>query len=439
MKEEMRQRELEEMRARVAQMEKTMRWWSDCTTNWRVKWSKVRNERNQAREECRSLKFKLESLAKENTVLKKNMQDLEYQIKRNSDNCRMETKSFHSDQSFDKIDVSLSESPKTKLGTEKADNNTPLTIENCRLNSSEPKLSTLTSLSADDISPIELNKVIIETKEKLIKENKEKLKLTETLSSVQTQLEKLTEQYEELHKSKLDSDEEIIRLRQWREERMEAMKSDLEDGMMSDTNSEVNNRLTDLHKELEKMQLENAAEWALREKLETEKLSLERENRRLKSEIVHVTEELTKNRLSNATNCLDASVSLLQEEINEKNKELAEIKHAHGRLKKLLQDRSSELEHSRSRAEHYELEVKKLRTRVEELKKQLANAEDEADQSLIQMKKMQRTIEELQQQLDSSDVKVQHLQSRLRQSRTSLVGSEEGEDITSDAMSLGKD
>lgn len=147
---------------------------------------------------------------------------------------------------------------------------------------------------------------------------------------------------------------------------MEAMKSDLEDGMMSDTNSEVNNRLTDLHKEvslsylyhlyqslcsylqytylptlilpeflnklknfqllidshqqLEKMQLENAAEWALREKLETEKLSLERENRRLKSEIVHVTEELTKNRLSNATNCLDASVSLLQEEINEKNK-----------------------------------------------------------------------------------------------------------------------
>ena len=68
------------------------------------------------------------------------------------------------------------------------------------------------------------------------------------------------------------------------------------------------------------MQLENAAEWALREKLETEKLSLERENRRLKSEIIHVTEELTKNRLSNATNSLDASVSLLQEEINEKNK-----------------------------------------------------------------------------------------------------------------------
>lgn len=40
-KDEMRQRELEEMRARAAQMEKTMRWWSDCTANWREKWSKV--------------------------------------------------------------------------------------------------------------------------------------------------------------------------------------------------------------------------------------------------------------------------------------------------------------------------------------------------------------------------------------------------------------
>lgn len=40
-KEAMRQRELEEARARAAQMEKTMRWWSDCTANWREKWSKV--------------------------------------------------------------------------------------------------------------------------------------------------------------------------------------------------------------------------------------------------------------------------------------------------------------------------------------------------------------------------------------------------------------
>lgn len=40
-RESMRQRELDEARARATQMEKTMRWWSDCTANWREKWSKV--------------------------------------------------------------------------------------------------------------------------------------------------------------------------------------------------------------------------------------------------------------------------------------------------------------------------------------------------------------------------------------------------------------
>lgn len=40
-RESLRQRELEETKARAAQMEKTMKWWSDCTANWREKWIKV--------------------------------------------------------------------------------------------------------------------------------------------------------------------------------------------------------------------------------------------------------------------------------------------------------------------------------------------------------------------------------------------------------------
>lgn len=69
--EELRLRELEEVKARAAQMEKTMRWWSDCTANWREKWSKVRAERNSAREEGRQLRIKLEMTMKELSALKK--------------------------------------------------------------------------------------------------------------------------------------------------------------------------------------------------------------------------------------------------------------------------------------------------------------------------------------------------------------------------------
>ena len=75
-KEELRLRELEEARARAAQMEKTMRWWSDCTANWREKWGKVRAERNKAREEVRQLRVKLEAMVKECAALKREKQEL---------------------------------------------------------------------------------------------------------------------------------------------------------------------------------------------------------------------------------------------------------------------------------------------------------------------------------------------------------------------------
>ncbi|NXN46082.1 C102B protein, partial [Rhinoptilus africanus] len=74
--EAVRIQELEEVKARAAQMEKTMRWWSDCTANWREKWSKVRAERNKAREEARQLRMKLDSVIKELSLLKKINQDL---------------------------------------------------------------------------------------------------------------------------------------------------------------------------------------------------------------------------------------------------------------------------------------------------------------------------------------------------------------------------
>ena len=76
-----------------------------------------------------------------------------------------------------------------------------------------------------------------------------------------------------------------------------------------------------LFSKLEHLQLENANEWALREKLETDKLSLERENKRLKADLNLVSEELSKIRLVGSCNLNKTDVSnLLQEEINEKSK-----------------------------------------------------------------------------------------------------------------------
>uniref|UniRef100_A0A914DEQ4 Coiled-coil domain-containing protein 102B n=1 Tax=Acrobeloides nanus TaxID=290746 RepID=A0A914DEQ4_9BILA len=60
-----RLQELSEARQRAAQMEKTMRWWSECTASWRQKWNTVRNERNQAREEGNQLRRALQEAYEE--------------------------------------------------------------------------------------------------------------------------------------------------------------------------------------------------------------------------------------------------------------------------------------------------------------------------------------------------------------------------------------
>jgi septal ring factor EnvC (AmiA/AmiB activator) len=51
----------------------------------------------------------------------------------------------------------------------------------------------------------------------------------------------------------------------------------------------------------------------------------------------------------------------------------------HGKLKKQFQEKVAELAHANRRVEQHETEVKKLRLRVEELKKELAQAEDEVN------------------------------------------------------------
>ena len=78
-------------------------------------------------------------------------------------------------------------------------------------------------------------------------------------------------------------------------------------------------RLADLRGELERLQEENASEWGKRERLETEKLSLERENKKLRSQIVDLEARLDKrNKMLSATP--DTSLASLKDEIAERNK-----------------------------------------------------------------------------------------------------------------------
>ncbi|CAH1123170.1 unnamed protein product [Ceutorhynchus assimilis] len=444
--ESLRQRELEEAKGRAAQMEKTMRWWSDCTANWREKWSKVRNERNKAREECKQLRTKLENCLKEASTHKREKEEVELQ----NDQLKKEIEKIHilmlkhagqfDSQLFEALgedplkDFAFSNGSPAKanhreivsplrdlLSDGERQNGVSSSQSNPECDSTGPldqddggspkgavakqKKSSLPQ--EDDPQKISMLQLKLDEATKTITiEREEKDSLHRLLDRITSELQEEKEKGDELREAKQEAMRQMLTLQDDHEKEIQMIKSDL---LEEASNREgMDKKLNDLRAELEKLQAENAAEWAKRERLETEKVHLERDNKKIRNELRDVQERLE--RKGNRTmSTSDMEIRHLQQEICDKNKEILDLKHSQSRLKKMLQDKISDLAHAVRRAEQYEAEVKKLRTRVEELKKDYAAAEDELDSAQNHSRKLQRANDELQEQVDNFQVQLQHL------------------------------
>uniref|UniRef100_A0A8C3IEP5 Coiled-coil domain-containing protein 102A n=1 Tax=Chrysemys picta bellii TaxID=8478 RepID=A0A8C3IEP5_CHRPI len=498
-REELRLRELEEARARAAQMEKTMRWWSDCTANWREKWSKVRAERNKAREEVRQLRQKLETLTKELTSLKRERQEVlneNEQLGKEVARLKGESEEEQEKELDNRVasekenEGSQEQEPVRDVGSDKLSKNKEFELMENILKSKQEgpecwdqrsSVSVRTSFTRpernrllwEDMSVIEedatkvtaLKLRLDESQKVLLKEREDKLSLSKSIEKLEGELSQWKIKYEELNKNKqevLKQGEPLLQenllvlhrcstlvnshhqsgqlniLKELHQDELGRISEDLEDELGA--RSSMDKKLAELRTEMERLQAENAAEWGKRERLETEKLNLERENKKLRAQIEDLEEVLARKRRQTAS-ALDTDLKTIQAELFEKNKELADLKHVHGKLKKQYQEKTAELAHANRRVEQHEAEVKKLRLRVEELKKELAQAEDELDEAHNQARKLQRSLDEQTEQSENLQVQLEHLQSRLRRQqnaplfgkiRSSRFGPDDPDDGTSD-------
>ncbi|XP_066493782.1 coiled-coil domain-containing protein 102A isoform X1 [Tiliqua scincoides] len=444
-REELRLRELEEARARAAQMEKTMRWWSDCTANWREKWSKVRAERNKAREEVRQLRQKLESLTKELTGLKRERQEvlneneqLGKELSRLKGEGEKQKELDNRIVSEKESEASPEQEPVRDVSSEKPPKNKSLQefelMENLLKNKQEgPDWDQRSSVSVrssftrqernrllwEDVSVIEEDATKItalklrldESQKVLLKEREDKLSLSKNIEKLEGELSQWKIKFEELNKNKQEVLKQLNILKEIHQDELGRISEDLEDELGA--RSSMDKKLAELRSEMERLQAENAAEWGRRERLETEKLNLERENKKLRAQIEDLEEVLARKRRQTAS-ALDTDFKTIQAELFEKNKELADLKHVHAKLKKQYQEKMAELAHANRRVEQHEGEVKKLRLRIEELKKELAQAEDDLDEAHNQARKLQRSLDEQTEQSENLQVQLEHLQSRLR-------------------------
>ncbi|XP_039358938.1 coiled-coil domain-containing protein 102A isoform X2 [Mauremys reevesii] len=471
-REELRLRELEEARARAAQMEKTMRWWSDCTANWREKWSKVRAERNKAREEVRQLRQKLETLTKELTSLKRERQEvLNENEQLGKEVARLKGEGEEEQEkeldnrvaSEKEIEGSQEQEPVRDVGSDKLSKNKEFELMENILKSKQEgpecwdqrsSVSVRTSFTRpernrllwEDMSVLEedatkvtaLKLRLDESQKVLLKEREDKLSLSKSIEKLEGELSQWKIKYEELNKNKQEVLKQLNILKELHQDELGRISEDLEDELGA--RSSMDKKLAELRTEMERLQAENAAEWGKRERLETEKLNLERENKKLRAQIEDLEEVLARKRRQTAS-ALDTDLKTIQAELFEKNKELADLKHIHSKLKKQYQEKTAELAHANRRVEQHEAEVKKLRLRVEELKKELAQAEDELDEAHNQARKLQRSLDEQTEQSENLQVQLEHLQSRLRRQqnaplfgkiRSSRFGPDDPDDGTSD-------
>ncbi|KAB0352424.1 hypothetical protein FD754_017281 [Muntiacus muntjak] len=472
-REELRLRELEEARARAAQMEKTMRWWSDCTANWREKWSKVRAERNRAREEVRQLRQRLDALTKELAGARRERQEAQGECEaRGRELARLrgargtadrtpdgpETEPEREQEPVPVRDVgSGCERPQGSQELELVESllkSRPEEPEGCwevrsagagapRGSSGRQERSRLpwedTTVEEDASKLTALRLRLDESQKVLLKEREDKMALSRNIEKLEGELSQWKIKYEELSKTKQEMLKQLSILKEAHQDELGRMSEDLEDELGA--RSSMDRKMAELRGEMERLQAENAAEWGRRERLETEKLGLERENKKLRAQVGDLEEALARRRRQTAS-ALDCDLRASQAALFEKNKELADLKHMHSKLKKQFQEKVAELAHANRRVEQHEAEVKKLRLRVEELKKELAQAEDELDEAHNQARKLQRSLDEQTEQSENLQVQLEHVQSRLRRQqqnaplfgkiRSARFGAEEAGDGASD-------
>ena len=224
-------------------------------------------------------------------------------------------------------------------------------------------------------------------------EREEKSLIQKNFERVVRELQEAKEKCDELRASKQDAVRELLTIQEQNRAELRISGNALQEEIHA--REALERRLCELRGELERLQAENAVEWEKRERLETDKLALERDNKKVRGELRELQDLLDRRGRVGPVANGDTEVRMLQQELIDKNKEISDIKHSHSKMKKLLAEANTELGHAVRRAEQYETEVKRLRARVEELKRELAGAEEELDAACNQVRRLRRTNEEL--------------------------------------------
>ncbi|XP_061303042.1 cingulin-like protein 1 isoform X1 [Pezoporus flaviventris] len=205
------------------------------------------------------------------------------------------------------------------------------------------------------------------------------------------------------------------------------------------TNSDLlSERISRCREQIEQMRTELLQERAIKQDLECDKISLERQNKDLKSRILHL-EGSYRSSKEGLVAQLEARITELEERLESEERDRANFQLSNRRLERKVKELMLQVDD-----EHLSLTDQKdqLSLRLKAMKRQVEEAEEEIDRLESAKKKLQRELEEqvdineqLQGQLNAAKKEL----SRLKKSPSKVLADsddDEDDDISTDGDSL---
>lgn len=142
-----------------------------------------------------------------------------------------------------------------------------------------------------------------------------------SLDKTRQEMEDCKNKCEDLRSARQEAVRELLTMQETHHAELRIMNHSLQEEI--NARETLERRLSEMRAELEKLQNENACEWAKRERLESDKINLERENKKIKAELMEIGRPGFSGLRSMSTS--DTEVRLLQQELMDKNKVCGEI------------------------------------------------------------------------------------------------------------------
>uniref|UniRef100_A0A8K9XP22 Cingulin like 1 n=1 Tax=Oncorhynchus mykiss TaxID=8022 RepID=A0A8K9XP22_ONCMY len=227
--------------------------------------------------------------------------------------------------------------------------------------------------------------------------------------------------------TKTNSKEDKIRQVKLMEDRINQLELDLDEEKQSGDLLIV--RIDRGREQVEQMRNELLQERAGRQDLECDKMTLERQNKDLKSRIAHL-EGSQKSNKEGLVSQLESRIQELEERLEGEERDRANLQLVNRRLERKVKEMMMQVDE-----EHHSLQDQKdqLNLRLKALKRQMDEAEEEIDRLEHGKKKLQRDLDEQQEANEQLQSQLKSLRSEMRRKTNSApLDDDDEDDISTD-------